>query len=122
MCEFFHIPFQSGDNDVLREMKCVSGYPCDTRPDFHEVSADCCSEQICFELHGAFSSSRAQTQEHEKTATSHVAILPARGAHWSLRATFQSGKMHLRHLCTCVLQHNVGVQGLPRAGKGTGTE
>ena len=21
MCEFFHIPFQSGDNDVLREMK-----------------------------------------------------------------------------------------------------
>ena len=22
MCEFFHIPFQSGDNDILRQMKC----------------------------------------------------------------------------------------------------
>lgn len=21
LCEFFHIPFQSGDNDILREMK-----------------------------------------------------------------------------------------------------
>ena len=21
MCEFFHVPFQSGDNDILREMK-----------------------------------------------------------------------------------------------------
>lgn len=24
MCEFFHVPFQSGDNDILREMKCAS--------------------------------------------------------------------------------------------------
>ncbi len=23
MCEFFHIPFQSGDNDILRQMKCA---------------------------------------------------------------------------------------------------
>lgn len=23
MCEFFHVPFQSGDNDILREMKCA---------------------------------------------------------------------------------------------------
>lgn len=23
LCEFFHIPFQSGDNDILREMKWV---------------------------------------------------------------------------------------------------
>ena len=24
MCEFFHIPFQSGDDNILREMRCVS--------------------------------------------------------------------------------------------------
>lgn len=23
LCEFFHIPFQSGDNDILREMRCA---------------------------------------------------------------------------------------------------
>ena len=26
MCEFFHVPFQSGDNDILRQMKCVPFY------------------------------------------------------------------------------------------------
>ena len=26
MCEFFHVPFQSGDNDILRQMKCVLVY------------------------------------------------------------------------------------------------
>ena len=26
MCEFFHVPFQSGDNDVLREMKCADDF------------------------------------------------------------------------------------------------
>ena len=30
MCEFFHIPFQSGDNDILRQMKCGACSPaCD---------------------------------------------------------------------------------------------
>ena len=24
MCEFFHIPFQSGDDNILREMRCVN--------------------------------------------------------------------------------------------------
>ena len=23
MCQFFHIPFQSGSDEILREMKCV---------------------------------------------------------------------------------------------------
>ena len=26
MCEFFHVPFQSGDNDILREMKCADDF------------------------------------------------------------------------------------------------
>ena len=26
LCEFFHIPFQSGDNDILRAMKCAPLY------------------------------------------------------------------------------------------------
>lgn len=57
MCEFFHIPFQSGDNDILRQMKCGA---CLLAFDFlhkHAVSSSlhtpCTPEQRCAAHAGA---------------------------------------------------------------------